>query len=338
MTDRPDPERTYEMLWDCPACQTPKLLGLTHRFCPHCGSAQDPAKRYFPADDEKVAVQEHRFVGADRLCPACGGPNSAAATFCGGCGSPLDGAKAVTTRPDEVEGADGRFQAKATPAEETKKAGPAYGRWIVIGLVTLALLAAFAWFWKREAVVEVAGHSWQRSIDIEVFQAVSESAWCDQMPGDAYRVSHHREQRSIRQVADGQVCHTVRHDNGDGSFSESEACETRYREEPVYDDRCDYRVDRWRVARDTVASGQAREPAPVWPSVTLNRPGQCLGCEREGAHHERYTVRLQREQGKPLSCDLPQAEWQAMAPGARWQVQVRAVLDRPDCDTLQPAD
>jgi hypothetical protein len=337
MIDRPDPERTYEMLWDCPACQTPKLLGMTHRFCPHCGSAQDPAKRYFPADDEKVAVQDHRFVGADRLCPACGGPNSAAATFCGGCGSPLDGAKAVTTRPDEVERADGRFQAQAAPVAQ-KKAGPGVGRWILIGLVVLALLAAFAWFWKREAVVEVAGHSWQRSIDIEVFQPVSESAWCDAMPGDAYGISRHREQRSTRSIPDGQVCHTVRHDNGDGTFSENQACETRYREEPVYDDRCDYRVDRWRVARDRVASGQSREPAPFWPEVALRRPGRCLGCDREGARHETYTVHLRREEGKPLSCDLPQAQWQGMAPGSRWQVAVRAMLDKPDCGSLRPAN
>ena len=47
-------EKTYEMLWDCEYCSAQKLLGVTHRFCPECGAAQNPQKRYFPPDDQKV--------------------------------------------------------------------------------------------------------------------------------------------------------------------------------------------------------------------------------------------------------------------------------------------
>ncbi len=335
MTDTPT--GTYEMLWDCPACQTTGLLGLTHRYCPHCGAAQDPTKRYFPADDQKVAVENHRYVGADRLCPACGSPGSAIAQYCGGCGSPMADGKTVTTRPDEAEGPDGQFR-PVNPAPPPAKRGIPGWTWKLGGVLVLILLASVAWFWKREAVVTVASHSWERRIDIEVFRQVSETAWCDEKPADAYHVHSYRAQRSTREIPDGQTCHTVRHDNGDGSFSESESCQTRYRSEPVYSDRCDYTVDRWRVDRAVSASGLGIQPDPVWPAVTLRQPGMCLGCDREGAHHEHYIVELARtDGGKPWHCDLPQAQWTAMADASRWQVQVRTLLDMAVCRTLKPA-
>src|SRR5215813_11562089 len=81
--------KVYEMQWDCRFCGTKKLLGKTHRFCPNCGGQQDPTWRYFPSDAEKVAVQDHVYVGADRICPACKTLNSANAEFCGNCGSPM---------------------------------------------------------------------------------------------------------------------------------------------------------------------------------------------------------------------------------------------------------
>src|SRR6185295_10750417 len=88
-------ERVYEMLWDCAYCGTRKLLGKTHRFCPKCGAPQDPEKRYFPTEDEKVAVEDHVYVGADRLCGNCGSAMSAKALHCTQCGAPLEGAREV---------------------------------------------------------------------------------------------------------------------------------------------------------------------------------------------------------------------------------------------------
>ena len=62
--ERPDTgHKHYEMLWDCAYCATPKLLGKSHRHCPKCGAPQDPERRYFPADSEKVAVEDHVPVG-----------------------------------------------------------------------------------------------------------------------------------------------------------------------------------------------------------------------------------------------------------------------------------
>ena len=88
--------KVYEMQWDCKFCGTKKLLGKTHRFCPNCGAQQDPTWRYFPSDSEKVAVQDHVYVGADIICKACQSLNSGKAEFCGNCGAPLsDAARAA---------------------------------------------------------------------------------------------------------------------------------------------------------------------------------------------------------------------------------------------------
>ncbi|MDQ7024021.1 MAG: zinc ribbon domain-containing protein, partial [Anaerolineae bacterium] len=80
--------KTYEMLWDCQFCGTKRNLGLTHRFCPNCGAPQNPDARYYPSDEDKIEVRDHEYVGVDVTCPACGELNSAAAEFCGQCGSP----------------------------------------------------------------------------------------------------------------------------------------------------------------------------------------------------------------------------------------------------------
>ena len=67
---------TYQMLWDCAYCDTTKLLALDHRHCPNCGGAQDAERRYFPSDEDKVAVEDHEFFGADWQCAACDSPNA----------------------------------------------------------------------------------------------------------------------------------------------------------------------------------------------------------------------------------------------------------------------
>src|SRR5687768_8288081 len=101
----------YEMLWDCKFCGTKKLLGKTHRFCPNCGGQQDPSCRYFPADAEKVAVQDHVYVGADKICPACQSVSAASAEFCGNCGSPLDKAASAQTLGERKAGEGKTFEA-----------------------------------------------------------------------------------------------------------------------------------------------------------------------------------------------------------------------------------
>ena len=347
-------ERTYQMLWDCPYCGTKKLLGVDHRHCPSCGATQDPELRYFPSDEDKVAVEDHEFTGADCNCGACGTANSAKAAHCVNCGSSLDDAKAVRKRGDKVsagefEGetaADAKadFQAQKTPTPSEPPAGKKRGKLgCAIGCVLLAVVLAVvvvlvAVLWKKPTAVEVTGHSWERTIDIEEYRAVSESEWCDDKPSGAYSVSRKNKVRSQKKVEDGEDCVTRKVDKGDGTFTEKKECTPRYREEPVYDEWCSYTVDRWTKDRTASASGSSLADTPAWPSVKLAKTGTCKGCEREGAKQETYTVHFaSSSDGKAHECDFGQQQWATYPMGSLWQSKAGVLTGKLDCGALVTA-
>lgn len=346
-------EKTYEMLWDCKYCGSTKLLGLTHRHCPSCGAPQDATSRYFPADEERIAVEDHEFVGADLRCAACGEANGARSKHCRNCGAPLADAASVAVRGEQVHAA-GQFGGDSGGAARAELlAGPApapaprrrpgvgvfAGCGCVALLVGLATLVAVLLFWKREAAVEVTGHRWERHVAVERFAKATETAWCDSPPAGGRELSRARQERSQRQVPDGQVCRTRKQDQGDGTFKEIEECQAKTRSEPVLDDRCTYEVMRWSVARRVTAQGSSAADAPRWPSVEVSRPGECEGCEREGARTETYTVYLREVGGKARAhtCELPEERWAALSVGSRHRSKVNQLTGALDCAALAPA-
>jgi hypothetical protein len=348
-------EKTYEMLWDCKFCGTKKLLGKTHRFCPNCGAAQDPATRYYPSDEEKVAVEDHVYVGEDRICAACGTLNSASAEFCMQCGAPLSDA-ARAQRLTEQSRAEGEAFASSGSRDVAKEefdaemqrvglqAAPGAKRGglspLAIGLIVVGVLVVIgvlvALFWKQDASVYVTGHSWERTIQIEQFGPQPDSAWCDSMPGGAYSISRRTEQRSSRQVPDGEDCRTVRTDQGDGTFTERRECTPRYRSEPIYDDRCYFTINRWSLGREARASGDSVSDTPMWPDTNIQNTGTCIGCEREGGRSETYRVMLRAGEANYV-CTVPLERWQAMPIESTWRVDVGVISGQPDCNSIEPA-
>lgn len=346
-----DQERVYEMLWDCRFCGSSRLLGKTHRFCPNCGGAQDPAWRYFPSDDEKVAVQDHTFVGADKICPACGSLSAASATFCGACGSPLERAQEARTVGERAKAADEAFEtedlaarqeremratASMVPTQSAARKAGGVPRWVIVAgvIVVLVIIGALvAAFWTKEVTAAVTDYRWEREIRIEALQARSDSSICDSMPGDAYSVERRREQVDTRRIPDGQECRTVQSDQGDGTFSERQVCETKYREEPVYGDVCYFTVNRWGYERTARAEGD-RSDRPYWPDSGI-RTGRCLGCEREAGRSETYTLIFKRsDTGDMFECKVPADEWQNTPAEQTFTLKVGAVLGDERCDTL----
>ncbi|MCP4873349.1 MAG: zinc ribbon domain-containing protein [Proteobacteria bacterium] len=321
-------EQTYQMLWDCPYCGTDKLLGLTHRHCPSCGSAQAEDKRYFPSDEDKVAVADHKFSGADKDCPACSSPMAAAAAHCGNCGSPMDGAAAVKLKSD-------------APAPDPQKAkGSGNGKLIGIGCVVLLGLGLVfllvTMLWKKDVTLEATSRSWERSILIEAKQPTKEAKWCDNLPRDAYAVTRSSKQRDTKKIPDGETCTTKRKDNGDGTFNEYQDCKPKYREEPIYDEWCAYTADRWHEARTLNAAGDASS-APDWPTVTLAKTGECVGCEREGKRSDSYVVQFLDADGKTHDCDLVEARWAGIEIGSKWTSKASVIGGSLDCKGLERA-
>jgi hypothetical protein len=323
-------DAVYEMFWDCRYCGQKKLLGLTHRFCAKCGGPQDPGARYFPPEEEKVAVHEHVFVGADLACPACKQPMSRAVSCCTNCGSPLGKGAEVQLRAEP---------GPPTPLPGAVAPGPAKRSWVLpaaigVGVLVMALIAVM-FMWKREASLLVTGHTWVRALDVQRFEPTRKSDWCDSLPSGARELSRRREARSTKQVPDGETCTKRKKDNGDGTYKEVRECNPKYRSEPVFGDRCDYEVNEWRTSRTATERGAALTDKPRWPAVALARPGNCVGCEREGARSETYTLELENSGTKEkATCTLPEARWATFAKGTRWKAKVRVMTGTVDCDAL----
>lgn len=324
------------MLWDCSSCGTRGLLGKTHRRCPHCGAPQDPTARYFPSPGQEVEAKDHRFVGVDWRCAACETPNSRAAAFCLNCGNPREGNADVARRADRVvDGGhiiDDGTEAARVPAGRSRTRRLAFG----LGALFVALVAFMlvAIFWQKDVRVVVEEHTWTREIDVERMAPRSDSSWCDAMPGDAYGVSRSREVRSHNQIPDGQECRDRQVDNGDGTFSVRTECRTKYRSEPVYDDKCRYTVDRWGRDHTEIASGH--DARPFWPGVSVSG-GSCNGCTRQGARRERLEVRLRgAREHKTWTCDVDDGLWRALADGLETVLRVRVITGGAVCSSLRP--
>jgi len=350
--------KVYEMLWDCQFCGAKRNLGLTHRFCANCGAPQNPDSRYYPSDEEKIAVHDHKFVGVDVTCPSCNELNSAAAEFCGQCASPLtEGARAKAIDPEwrsaqeafasggsrdlVKEAFDSKMQSIGVQDSPKKKRGGGSNIKVfaIIGLVLLLAAAAFAAFnAKKDVSVIVTDHEWERTISIDEYDSFSTRSWRDSPPaGDSVSMgSCSREQRSTRRVADGQTCRTVRQDNGDGTFSQRQECTTDYREEPVYDDMCTWNGFHWEHDRNETTSGDLSDP-PRWADIDLNCEDQRrIGCERESRRNEQYTVfYADTDSDADYRCDYPQNEWESISVESLWSGQARALAGSLLCETLQ---
>ncbi len=111
---------------------------------------------------------------------------------------------------------------------------------------------------------------------------------------------------------------------------------TRYREEPVYDDRCYYTVDRWGYARSVITSGEGLAQAPFWGSAGISRFSG-VGAERESGRSETYLLILRAEDGTEYRCPVEAERWQSAASQSRWSLPVNVVTRQPDCAALAPA-
>jgi hypothetical protein len=314
----------YEMLWSCGFCGTAKLLAVTHRYCPECGAPQDPTRRYFPSDEDKVAVQNHVYVGADRTCPACQAPQSARARHCAHCGSPLEGAQEVQ-----------RVDAQPPPPQPAAALPRRKRRWwlfALIGFVFFSLFYAFC-LWKKDADLTVAARRWERAIAIEEYRDVQKSAWRDQVPAMARAVSCHRAERSTRQVPDGETCKVERVDKGDGTFEEVNKCRPKYRSEPVYDERCSYLAMEWTRVDEAVQRGPA-SVEPTWPVLAMPAKQQGVGARREGARRESYVLELKEKDGSKHECTLAQPRWRAYHEGRAVKAKVGGLTGGLDCSSL----
>lgn len=341
MTTREEELGTYEMLWDCGACGTAKLLGLTHRHCPACGAPQEASKRYFPSDEEKVATLDHVYTGVDQQCAACGSPSAISAHHCPNCGAPLAEGKAVATKGPERIAETSVFSSSNAERDgevPVPRQGPAPKRLPVALLVFVALaaFAIFAFTRKKSSTLDIVAHHWRMERPIEVYELVAREAWRDELPSTATGVACHEEARSTRSVPDGETCERVRKDLGNGAFKETRECKPKFRDETIMGTRCRFEAPAWRVARTDRAEGQGLASVRRFAGSGAVRTGLCLGCEREGRVEEVFELEV-RAAGSPKTerCAVSESRWRALADGASVVAAVRAVGGGVVCASLE---
>jgi hypothetical protein len=368
---------TYQMLWDCPSCGTTKLLGVDHRHCPNCGAPQEENLRYFPSRDERVPTA-FRGSTPDWECEHCGTPCAAADGFCMGCGAARGNSPSVHVRASipadasetgAVAKADWNAREQAQRQPQRPKPATAKLESLIaklrarpkrvgIGAGVVAFVGMI-WFACTDKQVDlvVDHHSWTRTIPVERFSTLQESDWCSSMPADAREHGRTSEIHHYDKVPDGEDCRDIPEschescsniDNGNGSFSEvceqsctpaSRECTTRYRDVPVYADKCSYEVDRWVFTRAAVASG-GLETTPHWPAEPAYSgcAVQAIGCERLGSRSEVYLIHFTQpdEEGAAHQCPFDQGRWESIAVAERWTGEASRLSNELNCETIMP--
>ena len=275
--------------WDCPMCQTKKILG-TERNCPNCGMPRgEDVKFYMDGPEVKLTEeqQQKKGKGADWMCEYCGGYNSALNTVCVSCGAERSGKdyfeirKAKEKKQAEKQAEKDQEKKELDDAIRNKKKAEVKKKRkkkLLIGLFIFLLITAGLMFLGRskEYQVTLADKYWQSSVDVEKYAEVYESDWT--LPDGAELDHKEKEIRTYEQVQHGTTTETYESyeqvgsheettytDNGDGTFHSSTTTVpdydyvTRTREvpnyvsEPVYDTKYYYYIWRWQYDRTLTA-------------------------------------------------------------------------------------
>ena len=319
----------YQMFWDCSYCGAEKLLGVSHRHCPNCGAAQNPDDRYFPPEEERIALEDHKFIGADKQCGACDTPNSASVTFCINCGSNMADGSSVKLAHEK----ENNEEAPPPPSPPPKKSNTAW--FVILGVIILGIICCGAFgSCTSSAGVTVNGHSWERSISVDTYKKVSEKAWKENVPTKAKKISCVEKEQSTKKEQDGEDCKKVDVDDGDGSFHQEEKCTPKYKEIPVYGEYCSYDIKKWVAGKALKNTGA--DLSPSWPSEKIKKCKKVkVGCKRKGAKTEKYTVRFNdKKSKKEHACNFDEAKWKGFANGSQWEAEI-TMLGSMKCESLK---
>lgn len=332
--------------WACPYCDA--VNRGRDLKCAGCGATRDKDVRFFLDGDAPVAAEvtdeaELRAAqsGPEWVCETCGASNEAARASCRNCGAARGGSQSREVKMvDEV----------AAPAALVPPGAPPtrgfFGRKSLLGcggallLAVLVVVGLFAYLTREhESRLTVTGAEWQRTVEVEELQTLTEQSWADEVPRDSRVVSRRRElhhndrvragTRSVEQPYTERVQTGTRRvkvgtrDLGNGYFEDvyrdEPVYETRrrtrtveepvYREVPVYKDKVTYTVERWRPVKTERL--QRLDNAPAWPQVGAG------GRRREGKRTEKYVVKLKDPQsGKTFEREVKPEEFPRFTPGA----------------------
>lgn len=175
----------------------------------------------------------------------------------------------------------------------------------------------------------IISKSWFRITDIQEYKVIHDSSWCSSMPSDGYNISRQREIKKYDQVKTGEICKTVKSDNGDGSFSKNTSCNNTYKDVPVYADMCHYSINRWKFSHSYKANGTEQDE-PRWPLSSSDNLSEIHSVGNKRARHgdERYSVvfsYLDDNKSKTVTCGYSQTTWENLKKYSKQTLVIRMI-------------
>jgi hypothetical protein len=294
--------------WQCTYCSV--VNRGRDLKCTGCGATRDKDTNFFLEEDAAEVTDRALLAtaqsGADWLCQFCQTSNRPTETACRNCGaergtSPSRPVQALLSQPPPA-------------AAPPKGGGGGCLKWVVVAV--LLLLAGFCYYTCRttEGQVTVTGFEWHRTVQVEAYRTVQDTAWEGELPQGARVLSSAREVHHSDQVQTGTRRVKVgTKDLGNGFFEDVYEDQPAYQQRSVYRTRFTFAIERWVKAREADARGQ--DQSPRWPDPALQQR------EREAGRSESYVVLLRGK--RDYRMELPEARWTALRPGERHQAVIQ---------------
>lgn len=319
---------TYEGKWRCLRCLNANLG--RHLHCQTCGVKRDDNVQFFLDEDNAVvsdaALLNQANAGADWICQYCGGNNRALDRSCTSCGSERTGENKQLQ--EEIRGVNDWTEAAQKAALLNSQNAPPKKSFFSSRLFKIALLGAgiigacfvvlfgvlvYISTLEYSCDLEVVGLEWHRTVRLEEYKTVRETAWEGEVPKEARVQSkenalHHTDKvptgtRQVletytERVADGTETYVCGRKNKKNGYFEDEYCtrtkykdvtktrmktETIYKDVPVYKTRYTYLIDKWVAAGEKNTSGN--DFNPHWAAVQINNART-----REAGREENYSL------------------------------------------------
>jgi hypothetical protein len=350
---------TYEGKWRCPGCSTVNLGRNLN--CLTCGVKRGDDVEFFLDDDAAIVsdadLLRQANAGADWNCRYCSGNNHALDQQCSSCGNNRsDGDKQLTEETRGIRDWSKQEQKAARVAAQTQItqlppprkslfSSRPFFKFAAGGLAVVFAVFFLLSSLTHPAELEVTNLEWTRTIALEDYKTVRETAWEGEVPANARiqsqaKAVHHNDKvpngtRTVpetysEQVSDGEESYVCGKTNKGNGYFEDKYCtrtkyktvtgtrdrtETIYKDVPVYKIRYDYLIDKWVSAGEKTTSGTNFKPQ--WATVQIN------GTHREAKRTETYNL-LCREIGgdKSHEIKLTAKNWSNFTSGKRLHVKI----------------
>ncbi len=321
------------LIWQCSFCNTQNPGPI--KSCTSCGAPQPEDVEFLQVDEEKFnfikdeALVRMAKAGPDIHCPFCGTRNSATDEFCKKCNGDLSwGGKErqAGQRIRTVTEAQSQEQPAAATPKKKKKGVTLIIIFILLAVIVGCAVLLFMFLKTDDVKATVSDVQWERSINIEAYTMIAESAWRDEIPfgADVTRCSSAHRYTSDTYVSGAvEVCgDPYVEDTGTGVGEVVQDCSYE-----VYDDYCEYTAMDWVVVETVMDSGYNH--AAAWPAVDL------LTDEREGERTEAYVINF-RDGSDTYQFKTPNLQLFEQAQiGSRWILHINQL---GAVQSLEPAN